>query len=124
MKNNATNAGIILWIARIISIGFALFISIFAMDVFSENIGFWKTGVALLIHLIPTFVIVLIVIISWHKAWIAGFAFMLLGILHVIVQWGKLHWSGYAVISAPIFILSVLFFIGWYQQEKHAKKLT
>src|ERR1035441_3495384 len=42
------------WTPRIICILFACFVSIFALDVFQENHGFWNTLLALLIHLIPT----------------------------------------------------------------------
>src|SRR5664280_249579 len=48
------------WTPRIICILFACFISIFALDVFQENHGFWNTLLALLIHLIPTGLLLLI----------------------------------------------------------------
>ncbi|MEI8059615.1 MAG: hypothetical protein WCG67_05610, partial [Ferruginibacter sp.] len=68
MKNNTP--AIIRWTARIMSIAFAAFISIFALDVFNESSNFWDTALGLLIHLIPTFLIILVLIISWRKEWI------------------------------------------------------
>ena len=42
------------WSPRVLSILFALFLSIFALDVFSEGYAFAETILALLMHLIPT----------------------------------------------------------------------
>jgi|ERR1019366_5417000 hypothetical protein len=117
MKNNNQNVGIIGWTARIISIAFAVFISIFAMDVFSEGYGFWNTALALFMHLIPTFLIILILILSWKREWIGGSVYTILGILYIVFAWGKFDWSAYALISGPIFILGILFFISWYQKK-------
>jgi hypothetical protein len=121
MKNNTHHAGIICWIARVMTIAFAGFISIFALDVFSEGHGFWETAFALFIHLIPTLLIILVLILSWRREWIGGFAFLILGIFYVATKWGKIDWSGFAMISIPLFLLAGLYFIGWYQSKpQHA----
>jgi hypothetical protein len=96
---------------------FAAFISIFAMDVFSEGYSFWKTVAALLMHLIPTFLVILVLIFSWKREWIGGLAFLILGILYIITKWGKIDWPGFAIISIPVFMLSILFFISWYYRK-------
>jgi hypothetical protein len=45
---------------------FAGFISLFALDAFEENPGFWNSTLALLIHLIPTGLLQLILAVSWR----------------------------------------------------------
>ncbi len=117
MKNNNQNVGIIRWTARIMGIAFAAFISIFAMDVFSEGYSFWRTIAALFMHLIPTFLIILVLIFSWRKEWIGGLAFLFLGTFYVFTNWGKIEWSGFAIVALPLFTLAILFFIGWYQRK-------
>ncbi len=108
-----------LWTARILSIAFAVFISIFALDVFSEGNDFRKTVVGLFMHLLPTFIIVLIIIISWHKPFIGGIFYTLLAILYIAFSWGKFDWTAYALIAGPLMVLGILFFFIWYQKKHH-----
>ena len=46
------------WIPRILAMLYVVFLSMFALDVFSEEHGFWRILVALSIHLIPSFVLI------------------------------------------------------------------
>jgi len=117
MKRNDQNNSIILWTARIMSILFAFFISVFAIDVFSEGHGFWKTILGLIMHLIPTFIIILFIIISWQNELIGGILFTILGIVYIVFTWGKSDWRTYALIPLPLIVLGILFFIAWYQKK-------
>jgi hypothetical protein len=70
---------LIFWTPRILNILVAVFISIFALDVFGEGYGFWGTMEALLMHLIPTAIILVVLIASWRCGWIGAVIFPLLG---------------------------------------------
>lgn len=118
MKTNATHVGLVGWIARIITMLFAAFISIFAMDVFGEGYGFPKVLLALFMHLIPTFLIIIVLIFSWNREWIGGIVFSALGVFYIIWGWGRFHWIAYALIAGPLFLVSILFFIGWNQRKR------
>jgi hypothetical protein len=115
MKSNSLL--IVRWSARIITILFAAFISIFALDVFTDNIGFWPTVMALFIHLIPTFIVIMILWASWRWEWIGGLAFTLLLGLYFITKWGKINTGGFVMISAPMLIVAILFFTAWFQRK-------
>ena len=54
------------WAPRALSIAFILFLSLFALDVFSEGYGFWQTLLALAIHLIPSMVLTVGVLLAWR----------------------------------------------------------
>ncbi len=104
---------IIYWSPRVLCILFAVFISLFALDVFEEGQGFWKTLGALFMHLIPTFLLILLLIVSWKREWIGAVALALLAILYIIIAWGKFPISVYLFISGPLLIISVLFLFNW-----------
>ena len=108
------------WMARILSILFALFISIFAMDVFSEGFGFWKTMLALFIHLLPALLVIIILLLSWRWEWIGGVIYSILGIAYIVYGWGKFDWTAFIFISGPLFLLGILFLIAWYQKKQQA----
>jgi hypothetical protein len=115
MKNNIPV--IIRWTARIMSIVFAAFLSLFALDIFNEGNDFWNTALGLFMHLIPSFLVLLVLIISWRKEWIGGIVYFILGIAYLVTAWGKFDWSAYALIAGPLFVLGILFFISWMKRR-------
>ena len=106
------------WAPRILCLLFAAFISIFAADAFGEGYGFWNTILRLLLHLIPTATILAILAISWRWKWVGGILFTALGVLYLILFWGRFLWSVYVTISGPLFVVGVLFLINWLCRAK------
>ena len=110
------------WTPRILCLLFAAFISLFALDVFGENRGFWNTLLALLIHLIPTAILLVILAATWRWEWIGGLLFHALGIFYIVAFWGRFNWVAYVVLSGSLFVLGALFLVGWkYREELRAK---
>jgi hypothetical protein len=104
------------WTPRILCLVFAVFISLFALDVFGEGYGFWNTILAFLIHLIPTGIILVVLAISWRWEWVGGILFIALGAAYIVSTWNKVHWSAHLVLSGSLFLIGVLFLINrWYK---------
>lgn len=109
---------LLFWTPRILCILFAAFISTFAADVFGEGYGFWRTILALLIHLIPTWIVLVVLAVAWRLEWVGGIVFTALATLYLAMFWGRFHWSTYLVISGPLFLVGILFFLNWlYRRE-------
>jgi len=104
---------VLFWTPRIICIVFAVFISIFAFDVFEQGYGILKTIIALLIHLIPTGIVVIILVISWRWEWVGAILFNALAVFYLVWYWGKFPWINYLALSGPLFLVGVLFLINW-----------
>ena len=103
------------WTPRIACILFAVFISVFALDVFGEGKGFWQTALALLMHLIPTFILVAVLMVSWRREGIGGILFIVLGVLYLVWAWGRPFgvWYVYLMIAGPPVLIGVLFLLNW-----------
>jgi hypothetical protein len=110
---------ILFWTPRIFTIFFALFLSLFALDLFSEELGFWETTVALLIHLTPVYIILFALAIAWRWELIGAIIFTSIAIFYIIWTWGKFAWTAYAVISAPLFLIGFFFLLNWIYFRKH-----
>jgi hypothetical protein len=110
----------IFWTPRLLTILFAAFISLFAMDAFSEGGSFLKTLGDFMIHLIPTAIIVTILFLSWKREWIGGILFFLLGISYAVFAIRHLQWILF--ISGPLFLISILFLIGWFRRNEIRSK--
>jgi hypothetical protein len=114
---NTPSRSILYWTPRVLALAFAAFISIFALDVF-EGHGFWETVVALLMHLIPTAIVLIVVALAWRWEWIGALAFAALGVAYLVTTWGRFHWTAHVFISGPLFLLAILFAAGWlYRSE-------
>lgn len=76
-----TKLKLIQWTPRVICILTILFISIFALDAFDAEKTIVQNIVDFLIHLIPSFVLALFLIIAWKREFIGGLLFILVGFI-------------------------------------------
>ena len=109
MNNLATK--LLFWAPRALCIVFAIFLSLFALDVFGEGLGFWKSLVALIIHLSPAGIVLAVLLAAWRWEWLGTAAFAGLGLLYAIKNSRHPDWI--LVISGPLFVIAALFLISW-----------
>jgi hypothetical protein len=112
-KNLSPEQQLLYWSPRVLSIVFIFFTCIFALDVFGESRGFVETILALLMHLIPQFLMIGVLILSWRREWIGGVVFILLAILYIVGMWGKFPLMTYVIISGPLALTGILFLLNW-----------
>lgn len=105
--------GVLFWAPRVLGILVALFLSLFALDVFAEGRGVLGTILALLIHLIPVYIIVIALVLAWRWEWLGAILFTGLAALYVAWTWGRFPWLNYVAIAGPILLVGVLFLFGW-----------
>lgn len=110
--------GALYWTPRVLSIAFIGFLSLFALDVFNETSGFWKTILALAMHLIPSIVLIAVLVLAWKWEWIGAAIYAAAGVLYIAMVWDrpapdhiKLSWV--LTISGPAFLIAVLFLANW-----------
>lgn len=109
---------IIHWTPRIAVIAFAVFLSLFALDVFSEGYDFLETLVALFMHLLPTFAILIALVVAWVRPQIGGVLFLALGVFSVFFFDTYEHPISFLMISVPVFVVGALFlYDAWYQRR-------
>ncbi len=101
------------WTPRVLCILFAMFLSLFALDVFIEYAGFWEKILALLIHLVPVYIVVIVLVIAWRREWIGAILFIGLALFYLFQAWGQEHWGAILGISGPLTLIGVLFLLNW-----------
>ncbi len=80
---------LLFWTPRVLCLLFAVFLGLFALDVFNEGYGFWKTILALFIHLIPTWIVLGVLAISWRWGWASALLSVCVVAWYVISTWGR-----------------------------------
>jgi len=99
---------VLFWAPRVLCVLLAVFLSIFALDVFSEGYGFGETILALLIHLVPTLIVVIALLIAWRWEWIGAILFIALALFYLISSGGE-SW----IITGPLLLIGILFLFNW-----------
>jgi hypothetical protein len=118
---NTKSRQIFFWAPRVLGIFFALFLSLFALDVFNEGYGFRETLLALVIHLVPVYIVALILAIAWRWERVGAILFLSMALLYLFLSWGRVHWGAFWGISAPMVLLSILFLFSWIFRQQLRK---
>lgn len=103
---------IIYWLPRAIVILFILFFSVFSLDVFSEEGTVLEKAVGLLMHNIPTIILVLALVFAWKKEKMGGYLFIVLGLLFAFFFKAYERIDTFLMISFPAILAGALFIWG------------
>ena len=109
-------ARLLYWSPRGLGLLFALFISIFALDAFGEVRGFWMTALALVMHVLPSLLLLLIVLFAWRWEWMGTLGFSLMAAIYCAWALPR-HPSWAAIIGAPMFVIAALYLVCWIKRE-------
>jgi hypothetical protein len=110
---NKTVKKLLYWTPRMVTLLFAGFVSIFALDIFGMGLPLGKMMFALAMHLIPTALILLSLLIAWRWEWVGTLLFGALGVTHLVLKGGLLPFSDLFIVAGPCFLLGILFLLSW-----------
>jgi di/tricarboxylate transporter len=115
------------WTPRILCIIAILFISLFALDSFSSEHSFWQNLGDFLIHLIPSFVLLVVLIVAWKWEKVGGIILTIIGfawcIFVFILNYKRTHsvetsLLDILIVGIPFVLAGILFVISHYGKEK------
>ena len=109
---------VLFWLPRILAIIFILFISLFSLDSFSTSDPFWKELIGFLIHLVPIYLLIGLLILSWKYKRIGGILYVVLAIIFTIFFDTYEHIFSFLFISLPVLIIGLLFIYSYYCKRK------
>jgi len=122
---SAMSGKVLFWAPRVLSILFIAFLSMFALDVFDEHLGFWRTASALTVHLLPSIVLIAALIVAWRREWVGSMLYAAAGLLYVI--WAvsvsrsvplSVRYIWMLTIAGPAFVIAVLFLFNWRKHDE------
>jgi len=115
------------WLPRLLCILAILFISIFALDAFSPELSLWQQIGAFLMHLIPSFILLALLILAWKKEFIGGIIFIIIGLGLSPIVFSHNYRMNHSVvmslgiilaITIPFAVVGVLFIISHFKKKK------
>lgn len=116
---NITVRRLLYWSPRILGILFALFLNLFALDVFVKGQSLWLVLMAFLIHSIPTLAVVVMLVLAWRWEWVGGL-YLLLAAGYALEARGNL--PAILAISGPLALAGALFLAGWFSGARFANR--
>jgi hypothetical protein len=101
------------WLIAATSIGvlYALALLIFAGDVFNKDQSTTQTILDLLLHFIPTAIVLFLVVIAHQRPLVGSIIFAINGLVYIITGWANLHWTAHVLIAGPLLVLSMVYII-------------
>ena len=119
---------VIHWLPRAICILAILFISLFAADAFAPDLTIWQQIGAFLIHLIPSFILLAVLIVAWKWEYIGGIIFTVIGLglspfifMHNYEMNNSIAMSIGIIlaITLPFVVVGVLFIVSHFIKKKN-----
>jgi hypothetical protein len=105
------SAKILYWLPRILTILAILFMSMFSFDAFDGNESFATKMLGFLIHNIPVFVLIAILILAWKSEIAGGTLFILASISGTIFFHSFSGNPASLIVMAPFLIAGLLFIL-------------
>jgi hypothetical protein len=99
------------WVPRVLAILFIIFISLFALDVFGNGENLGEVFLGLIIHLIPSIILIVLLLVSWRCEGIGGALFIVAGIIFTVFFNTYKEFITFMLISGPAFLVGILFWI-------------
>lgn len=101
---------LLLWTPRAVGLLVVLFLGMFALDAFAGQ-GILRAIPAFLIHLLPSFALLAIVLVAWRRPLVGAIAFSLLALLYAATTLRRPDWI--LVIAGPPLVAGMLYLASW-----------
>lgn len=103
------------YLPRIAGILIAVFISLFAMDVFEMEGSFWQLMGAFILHALPALVLLAFVAVAWKWPVVGfvGFTAGALYFLRYVVFFDNYSAGNFLLFTLPLAIVALLFYADW-----------
>lgn len=111
---------VLYWTPRILVILAILFVSLFALDSFSPERTLWQNLAAFAMNMIPSFVLLIVLVIAWRWEFTGGVILTLIGLFFSVFLFIKNYHMNHSVpksllvvllISIPFVAAGILFII-------------
>jgi hypothetical protein len=115
---NEPERGGLYWTPRIISLLFAVFVSMLALDVLGHGLTFWSTIAALLMHLLPAAFILVTLAVAWRWEGVGGIAYLASGLVYLLWFGARGPWTARIVMAGPPLVIGLLFLVDWRHRSR------
>ena len=115
------------WLPRIICLIAIAYISLFSLDAFNPEHSIWQQLGDFLMHLVPSFFLLAVLIVAWNWEMVGGVIFMIIGLALTpyvfTINYGmnQSFWMSLGIIMTitfPFILVGILFIVGHLLNKK------
>ncbi len=115
------------WLPRVLCILAILFVSLFALDAFAPGLTIWQQLGAFVIHLIPSFVLLALLLIAWKWELVGGIILAATGLAFSPLVFAKNYRGTGSIgtclgivlmVTFPFVVVGVLFIMGHFHKRR------
>lgn len=99
---------------------FIAFLALFSLDVITPEASLKEIRVGLIMHNIPVFIMITVLVVAWRHEVVGALGFLLAGVIYIVftarsgLGWPiVLSWS--MTIAGPAFLIGALFLVNWFK---------
>lgn len=124
-----TSVSLFHWLPRAICMLAILFISLFAFDAFSPEYPFWQQVARFFVHLTPSIILTIILVIAWKRELVGGIIFGLVSIGLSPMIYSHNYNLNHSIITSigivmmvtfPFLVVAVLFIASHFKKKKNS----
>lgn len=110
------------WAPRVLAILFILFLAMFSLDVIDPSRSGGEIIIGLIMHNIPVFILVGLLVIAWKYELVGAVTFITVGLLYLLLTvfraiLSSIPWyvgiSSGLIIAGPALLVGILFLLNW-----------
>lgn len=125
----ANSNRLLYWAPRILCIVAILFVSMFALDSFSPELSIVQQIQAFLIHLIPSYILIALLVVAWKWEYIGGILMSVIGLAFsvfvFVMNFQRTHHNFWTsafitlIVAIPFIVVGLLFILN---SKRHNSK--
>jgi hypothetical protein len=115
-ERKPVSADVVLWAPRIVGLGLAAFLALFALDSLSNPQGILETAIAVIMGLVPALGVLAVVIVGWKHEGIAAALFAVFAVIYSVSALDHPEWI--LLIAGPLILVAILFLVSWRAHSK------
>jgi isopentenyl-diphosphate Delta-isomerase len=109
---------ILFYVPRILAALYAIFLSLFSLDVFSEDGEWYNLLIGFIIHMFPALAVLMCLLIAHKRQVVGSFLFASLAVFYMIIANNEMHWILFLVIPFPLLVIAGIFLWEVLSKEK------
>ncbi len=125
-KNITKMKNFLYWLPRVLGIGLIIFFALFALDAFDIDASIGEMLLGFVIHLIPAFILIIILFIAWKKEFFGGILYVAACAFYIYMTRG-MYWMVYLYLGGPLLLCGILFILHYFfygKNNQHRSNIT
>ena len=109
------------WSGKLLAIYDILFLAMFSLTALSPEMSWLMKAFVVFLNLFPSLIVFICLVVAWKRPEFGSIAFAAAGVLFTIIFQTYLSIELFILVSGPVFLIAILFFVTWKLQNREKR---